>query len=101
MDTKNQFVFTNKDYEYVVNTSSTLLSQDRIFDGKLVVNIIDKNLPAYHPNYRTVVTSLDCDIGSAFNTVWDGSYVDTIIISEGLCFLDLGEEGTGWEQCLP
>lgn len=101
MDTKNQFVFTNKDYEYVVNTSSTLLSQDRIFDGKLVVNIIDKNLPAYHPNYRTAATSLDCDIGSAFNTVWDGSYVDTIIISEGLCFLDLGEEGTGWEQCLP
>jgi len=101
MDTKNQFVFTNNDHEYVINTSSGLLAQDRIFDGNLVVNKIDRNLPEYHPNFRSDLASRDCDLGSAFNTVWDGSYVDTIIINEGLCFVDLGEEGTNWEPCLP
>ena len=101
MDTKSKFVFTNNDHEYVINTSSALLAQDRIFDGNLVVNKIDSKLPEYHPNYRNDLASLNCDLGSAFNTVWDGSYVDTIVINEGLCFVDLGEEHTDWDLCVP
>lgn len=101
MDTKSQFVFTNNDHEYVINTSSALLAKDRIFDGNLVVNKIDRKMPEYHPNYRTNLASLDCDLGSAFNTVWDGSYIDTIVINEELCLVNLGEEGTNWEPCLP
>ena len=63
MDTKSQFVFTNNDHEYVINTSSALLAQDRIFDGNLVVNKIDSKLPEYHPNYRHDLASLNCDLG--------------------------------------
>ena len=100
-NTKGQLLFTNDEYEYVVNTSSELGARDRIFDGNLVVNKINKNLPEYAPGFRKKLLSLDCDLGSAFNTIWDGSYVDTIVINEGLCYVDNGDEGIGWETCLP
>ena len=100
-DTKGQFLFKNNQYEYLINTSSTLGARDRIFDGDLVVNKINKNLPEYAPNFRKKLLSLDCDLGSAYNTIWDGSYVDTIVINEGLCYVDSGDEGAGWETCLP
>ena len=94
-NTQGQLLFTNDDYEYVVNTSSALGARDRIFDGSLAVNKINSNLPDYAPNFRKNLLSLDCDLGSAFNTIWDGSYVDTIVINEGLCFVDSGDEGIG------
>lgn len=100
-NTKGQLLFTNDEYEYVINTSSELGARDRIFDGNLVVNKINKNLPVYAPDFRINLLSLDCDLGSAFNTIWDGSYVDTIVINEGLCFVDSGDEIVGWEPCLP
>ena len=82
----------------MVNTSSEL-DWDRIFDGNLVVNKINKNLPEYAPDFPKNLLSLDCDLGSAFNTTWDGSYVDTIVINEGLCYVDKGDEGIA-RKCL-
>lgn len=100
-NTKGQFLFTNSEYEYLINTSSALGARDRIFDGNLIVNKINKSLPDYDPNYIETLVSLECDPDSTSNTVWDGSYVDTIVVNQGLCYVDSGDEGAGWEACLP
>lgn len=100
-DTKGQLIFSNNEYEYIINTSSTLGARDRVFDGSLVVNELNKSLPEYDPNFRKKLTSLDCDLGSTYNSVWDGLYVDNIVINEGLCFVNSIDEGAGWETCLP
>ena len=100
-DTNSQFLFVNGDFEYLVNVSSWLGSSFRAFEGGIVVNKLKRDLPSYHPAFRTNLVTFDCDLGSAKNTVWDGAYADKIIINEGLCWVNLDDEGGEWDTCLP
>ena len=100
-DTNSQFLFVNGDFEYLVNVSSWLGSSFRAFEGGIIVNKIKKGLPSYHPGFRTNLKTFDCDLGSAKNTLWDGAYADKIIINEGLCWVNLADQGGEWQTCLP
>ena len=100
-DTNSQFLFVNGDFEYLVNVSSWLGSSFRAFEGGIVVNKLKRDLPSYHPGFRANLATFDCVLGSAKNTVWDGAYADKIIINEGLCWVNLDDEGGEWQTCLP
>ena len=100
-DTNSQFLFVNGDFEYLVNVSSWLGSSFRAFEGGIIVNKIKKDLPSYHPGFRTNLKTFNCDLGSAKNVLWDGVYTDKIIFNEGLCWVNLADEGGEWQTCLP
>ncbi|MAI58660.1 MAG: hypothetical protein CML56_06730 [Rhodobacteraceae bacterium] len=100
-DTSSQFLFENGDYEYLINVSSWLGASFRAYEGNLKVNKIKRNLPYFHPQYRSNITSIECDQSSVKNSVWDGTYVDGMINNFSLCWVDMGDEGAEWQQCLP
>ena len=100
-DTSSQFLFENGDYEYLINASSWLGASFRAYEGNLKVNKIKRNLPNFHPQYRSNITSIVCDQSSVKNSVWDGTYVDEMINKFSLCWVDMGDEEAEWQQCLP
>ena len=100
-DTNSQILFVNGDFEYFVNFSSRLGSSFRAFEGGMIVKKTKKDLPSYHPGFRTNLITFDCDLGCAKNTLWDGAYTDKIIINKGLCWVNLADEGGDWQTCLP
>ena len=90
-DTRNLFRFQNGGTVYLLSTQSLLLARDRVYEGQLEVFQNSERVAALECDYDTVTK----------NSVWDGSYVDTIIKNSGLCFVNMGEPNEEWQQCLP